>query len=180
MEKKVVIFGSAIIKEGSEDFELGVEIGKYLAERNYAVVNGGYTGIMEAVSKGAAEKKGKIIGVTSKAFGNQIPNKYLTEEIETVDYWERIRTIINLGDVYIALKGGTGTLVEVALVIEMLNKNFFKRNVFLLDCWKKVLKPLMKELKEFDARFPDRSPLQYLYFFKDIKEFEKIFNKVKI
>lgn len=35
-----------------------------LAERGHIVLNGGYIGTMEAVSRGAAEAGGHVIGVT--------------------------------------------------------------------------------------------------------------------
>lgn len=51
--KNVVVFGSSLVKEGSREFAEAELLGSLLAGSGYGVVNGGYCGTMEAVSKGA-------------------------------------------------------------------------------------------------------------------------------
>lgn len=53
MQRKVVVFGSSTVKEGSAEYYEAEIFGSLLAENNYGVVSGGYSGTMEAVSKGA-------------------------------------------------------------------------------------------------------------------------------
>ena len=60
----ITVFGGAQPKEGSEAYEEARELGKLLAERGHAVLTGGYMGTMEAVSRGAHEVGGHVIGVT--------------------------------------------------------------------------------------------------------------------
>lgn len=174
MNKKAVVFGSAIAKIDSEEYQLAYNIGKNLAKNHIDVVNGGYFGLMEAVSKGAYEENGHITGVTSKIFVEGRSNQYITKEIKTDNYWERVKTLLELGDIFIALKGGTGTLVEVALSIEMLNKNFNEKFIFLHIFWKPIIDHLKSELESFDPRFPKRNAKKYIHIFPDINEFDNL------
>jgi uncharacterized protein (TIGR00725 family) len=65
MIRTVAIFGSSIVQSGDPYYVISVEVGRALATAGYRVVSGGYDGIMEAVSKGASEAGGHVIGVTS-------------------------------------------------------------------------------------------------------------------
>jgi uncharacterized protein (TIGR00730 family) len=125
-EKIVTIFGTGRAKPGDSAFVLAYEVGKLLAEADFTIANGGYGGTMLAAAKGAAEAGGKIIGVTCSAFGPGKANEYVTREIVTESLDERLDTLINLGQAYLVLPGGTGTLLELAKVWELKNKGFLK------------------------------------------------------
>lgn len=90
-----VVFGSALSKQNSEEYKLSYKIGKYLAENNYIVVNGGYYGLMEGVSKGAYDKNGETVGILSKIFVEGKPNSFIKKSVWTETYWERIKTLID-------------------------------------------------------------------------------------
>ena len=60
----VTVFGGAQPKEGTPAYEEARELGSLLAQRKHAVLTGGYMGTMEAVSRGASEAGGHVIGVT--------------------------------------------------------------------------------------------------------------------
>ena len=53
-------------------------------------------------------------------------NEYVTQQVDTASLDERLDKLIALGDGYIVLAGGTGTLLELAKVWELKNKGFFK------------------------------------------------------
>src|SRR5215831_16801474 len=61
---KVSVFGGSQPKEGSLPYAEARELGRMLAEGGHTVLTGGYIGTMEAVSRGAAESGGHVIGVT--------------------------------------------------------------------------------------------------------------------
>ena len=126
MDKKIVtVFGSSLPRENEEEYKFAVELGKQLALNSFNVCSGGFQGIMDAISKGATSAGGKAIGVTVDLF-NAIPSKYLTTEIKCNTLFERIDKLITYGDAYIILPGGTGTLVELSLVWEMMNKQLIE------------------------------------------------------
>ena len=61
----VAVFGSSQTEPGSVEWEDARRAGVRLAEEGYPVITGGYGGIMEAVSSGAAGAGGHVIGVTA-------------------------------------------------------------------------------------------------------------------
>ncbi len=126
--KTVTIFGSSLPEEGSAAYEDARRLGRLLAETGFAVCNGGYGGLMEASARGAREVQGHTIGVTCAVWPFSA-NRWTVEEVRAPSYPERIMTLIGRGDAYVVLPGGTGTLAELALAWEMMNKSSLSRTV---------------------------------------------------
>ncbi len=125
MKKTITIFGSSLPRSNDEEYETAYKLGKLLAQKGFNVCTGGYQGIMDAVSKGSTENGGEAIGVTVDLWG-AAPSKYLTKEIKCKTLFERITKLVELGDAYVILQGGTGTLLELSVVWELMNKNLLK------------------------------------------------------
>ena len=125
MKKTITVFGSSKPVEADEQYKLAYELGSLLAINGFNVCTGGFFGIMEAVSKGAVENGAEAIGVTVNNWGPDA-NKYLTKEIKCNSLFERINKLIETGDAYIILQGGTGTLLELAAVWELSNKGLME------------------------------------------------------
>jgi len=123
-EKTITIFGTGRAKVDDLAYTLAYRTGKLLAQAGFVIANGGYGGTMLATAKGAAETGGKIIGVTCSAFKRSSANEYISREIVTKSLDERLDTLIKLGQGYVVLPGGTGTLLELAKVWELKNKGF--------------------------------------------------------
>jgi len=83
---------------------------------------------MEATARGAREAGGHTVGITC-ALWSTPANFYIVEEVRTQTFGERLMTLIERGDAYIALPGGTGTLAELALAWEMMNKRTLSKTV---------------------------------------------------
>lgn len=84
-EQKIVgVFGSAATPPGTDNYAQSYAVGRLLAEANYAVLTGGYGGVMGGVSHGAAEVNGRVIGVTVGLFRQRglQPNPWVNEEVE--------------------------------------------------------------------------------------------------
>ncbi|OQY04418.1 MAG: hypothetical protein B6I25_06930 [Planctomycetales bacterium 4572_13] len=122
--KVVTVFGTSKAGEGDAVFGVAESLGRLLTENGFVIANGGYGGTMLAGAKGASEAGGCVIGVTCTAFKRGQANEYVTEEIPTNCLSERLAKLIELGDGYIVLPGGTGTLLELADVWEHKNKGF--------------------------------------------------------
>jgi uncharacterized protein (TIGR00725 family) len=139
-ETIVTVFGSSRPKAGDADYEEARALGKALAERGFAVCSGGYGGVMEAASRGAKEARGKTYGVTAEFFKRNA-NAWVDVEVRKKTWQERLFSLIELGDAFIACKGGTGTLVELAVVWEMLNKSVMEPKPFIVlgDFWRPIL-----------------------------------------
>ena len=139
--KAVSVFGSSQVEPGSPPYEEARIVGTLLAREGLTVCSGGYGGVMEAVSRGAKEAGGSAIGVTSKMFTGRGANRWLDEEVQTETFVERLRTLIGLGQGYLALKGGIGTLTEISLVWSLLQIRSIPRGPFVLlrDPWEGLL-----------------------------------------
>jgi uncharacterized protein (TIGR00725 family) len=137
-EITVSVFGTSRARPGEPAFAVAEQTGRALAQAGFVVANGGYGGTMLAGAKGAAEAGGTVVGVTCSAFKRSVPNEYLTREIRTASLDERLSTLVDIGQAYIVLPGGTGTLLELATVWELKNKKFLdlhKAIVLLGEFW---------------------------------------------
>ena len=139
-EKIVAVFGSSRAKAGDAEYEEARELGKLLAQRGLAVCSGGFGGVMEGVSRGAKEGGGKTYGVTAEFFKRKA-NAWVDTEVRMETWDARLFELIRLADGFAVCKGGTGTLVELAVVWEMLNKSVItgKPIVVVGDFWQPVL-----------------------------------------
>ena len=112
---RVTVFGSARVGPDTDEYKDARRLGQLLAERGDMIVSGGYGGIMEAVSQGAHEVGGQVVGVTVAPWiGRLEPNRFLSEEQSARTLFERLEALI-ASDALVALPGGAGTLGEVAL-----------------------------------------------------------------
>jgi uncharacterized protein (TIGR00725 family) len=139
-EKIVTIFGSSRPDAEDVDYQEARNLGKALAVRGFAVCTGAYGGVMEAVSRGAKEGGGKTYGVTAEFFKSKA-NRWIDVEVRKKTWQERLFALIAMGDGFVACKGGTGTLVELTVVWEMLNKSVMEAKpcVVLGEFWLPVL-----------------------------------------
>jgi uncharacterized protein (TIGR00725 family) len=139
-ERIVTVFGSSRPQEGDADYEEARELGKVIAGSGFAVCSGGYGGVMEAVSRGAKDGGGKAYGITAEFFKSKV-NAWVDVEVRKKTWQERLFTLIEMGDGFVVCKGGTGTLVELAVVWEMLNKSVMEAKpcVVLGEFWQPIL-----------------------------------------
>jgi uncharacterized protein (TIGR00725 family) len=146
MDKIITIFGSGETNLEKSFYRETEQIGKTLASNGYTICCGGYRGTMEAVCKGAKSVNGKTIGITIDYPGSK-PNEFIDENVVMPNWVERLMELVAIGDAYVVLKGGSGTLVEISSVIEMMNKKIMKEKpvIFYGDFWKEGIDTLKKD-----------------------------------
>ena len=174
----ITVFGGAQPKEGSSSYEEARELGKLLAERGHAVLTGGYMGTMEAVSRGASDAGGHVIGVTCidiEEWRKTSPNQWVKEERRKKSLIERLQALIEGCDAAIALSGGTGTLVEISLMWNlMIVESLPPRPLILVGRgWQSTFDQFFKE---FESYMPIHQR-ELLYFAEDVKTAVEIINK---
>jgi len=121
-ERIITVFGSSRPRESDAEYEEAGELGRMLATSGFSVCSGGYSGVMAAVSRGAKEGGGKTYGVTAEFFSARA-NPWIDVEVRVATWQDRLFELIRMAHGFVACKGGTGTLVELAVVWEMLNKS---------------------------------------------------------
>jgi uncharacterized protein (TIGR00730 family) len=115
--RRVAVFGGSEPPEGHPEYEAARLVGRLLAGRGLAVLNGGYGGVMEGASRGAREAGGEAIGVTTDEFARRHGgNAWLSREIREPDLLLRTRTLLQLADGFVVLPGKAGTWAELFLV----------------------------------------------------------------
>jgi len=142
----IAVFGSSRRDEESALYVEAYELGRLLSRAGYAVLSGGYHGSMGAVSRGAAEASGHVIGVTCAlgAADPLPPNRWLTEEVKAADLLERLAIMMRRADGFVAVRGGIGTLSEVTLAWSLLQTRSFRGKPLILlgDDWQPVVSAL--------------------------------------
>lgn len=138
--KIVTVFGSSRPREGDADYAEALALGAALAAKGLTVCTGGYGGVMEAASRGAKEAGGSTLGVTTEFFRAR-PNRWVDDEVRVKTWQERLFELVRRGEGYVACPGGAGTLVELAVVWEMLNKGVMRGKplAVLGEFWRPIL-----------------------------------------
>ena len=154
----VTIFGGSKCAEDSAEYSDARDLGARLAEAGFTICTGGYLGVMEAASRGAREKGGRVFGIVMNQFKHE-PNRYLTDKVATNHFYERLQNLITRSVGFVALRGGMGTVTEVSLVWNKLVTGVLGPRPLVLvgDCWKPVVEAWKKHLvvSDADIRFLD-------------------------
>lgn len=117
----ITVYCGAQTGQDPEFRKRAAELGTWMAENGHALVYGaGDVGMMGVISNAVMEAGGEVIGVTPEYFifaeeiHKQIKDLRITEDLS-----ERRKIMINEGDAFIALPGGTGTLDEISEVMSL-------------------------------------------------------------
>lgn len=122
MKRIITVFGAASAPPTSPDYRAAQRLGGLLAQAGLAVATGGYAGLMEAASRGAAEAGGQVIAVTCDFLEegrHHSPNGWVHQEIRLPTLGQRIHRLVTLGQGAVVLPGGIGTLAELALLWDL-------------------------------------------------------------
>jgi uncharacterized protein (TIGR00730 family) len=109
----VSVFGSARTKPGSTYYDMGVEVGRQLAEAGVAVITGGGPGSMEAANRGAVEGNGVSVGLGIELPFEQGLNQWVDLGINFRYFFARKTMFVKYAQGFIVLPGGLGTLDEL-------------------------------------------------------------------
>ena len=152
LPKRVTVFGGSRCGPEAEEYKEALRLGRLLVEAGFDVASGGYAGVMEAISRGAHEAGGHVIGVTMNQF-KSTPNPYLKRVEPSADFYARLQTLILQSVGYIALRGGMGTITEISLVWNKLAMNVLPRRPLILlgECWPRAIECLRAHLVISDS-----------------------------
>jgi len=143
---EIGVMGSARLTESDAWWARSKQLGGLLAEKGFVVVTGGYGGLMEAVSRGAHETGGKVVGLTMQHWTNVEPNQWNGDLRWSTNYGSRLNHFLNC-DGMIALPGGVGTLSEMALMWAASQTESRPLPLVLLgECWPPIIQSLRENL----------------------------------
>lgn len=151
-------------------------LGQWIGRNGNTLVYGGSkTGLMGRLAKSALEAGGEVIGVEPQFFMDEgVQYEGLTELIVTRDMTARKEKMIALGDAFIAVPGGTGTLEEITEVMSKVSLKQLDAPCILynLNGYYNDLKALLHHMIEKGLSSEDRQ--QGIYFAEDLAQIRKI------
>ena len=117
--QRITVFGGSKPKPGEPAYLEAYQLGYLVGKAGYAVLTGGYMGTREAVSRGANEAGGHVIGATCEEIEHwrlTKANAWVHEEWCYPTLVERLNALIEHCDAALALPGGVGTMAEVSVM----------------------------------------------------------------
>jgi uncharacterized protein (TIGR00725 family) len=149
----ISIFGFADAREDEQAWKDAFATAKLLAENGYIIVNGGGPGVMKAATLGAKEADGKVVGVTfyptdAPYFEGRDKSNPIDQEVKTRNYLERTLKRLDIGDVYLIFKGGTGTVSEFGMAWGLARLYFGHHKPFILfgSFWHEIMEAIAKNM----------------------------------
>lgn len=120
----IAVYGSSTTREGQPAYDMALALGRHLAELGADVMTGGYSGVMEACSRGAHEAGASAVGVTVELFERRGPvNRWVTERVHTPNLYARLEHIVSRADGFVVAPGSIGTLTELYLTWTLVSVN---------------------------------------------------------
>lgn len=142
-----VFFGDGKCKPNTRNYRAAEKLSANIAALGFNIVNGGYYGIMEASAKGASKFPVERIGIVLENSKVQ-PNKFLSSLRFASSYLERLKILVELGDIFFVFEGGSGTLLEVSALVALCERNLLNKPIFLIGKkWKIYLDFLFLNIK---------------------------------
>ncbi|MBQ6496674.1 MAG: TIGR00730 family Rossman fold protein [Firmicutes bacterium] len=152
------------------------QLGTWIGESGNALVYGGSKiGLMGILAESVVEAGGKATGVEPQFFIDRVLQyDGLTELIVTEGMADRKAKMIELGDAFIAMPGGTGTLEEIAEIMSMVSLKHLDAPCILYNhkgYYDDLKKQLQKMIRE---GFSDSGRQSRIFFADDISQIIRI------
>src|SRR5579872_4586441 len=142
----VVFFGSARLAENGplgRYYTAARDLARKLTEwsdtlanssRRFVVCSGGGPGIMEAANRGASDAKGKTIGLNIGLPFEQLPNPYITPELNFEFHYFFMRKFwfAYPGKALVVFPGGFGTMDEMFEVLTLVQTQKLAKKITVL------------------------------------------------
>ena len=152
------------------------ELGEWIGSSGNALVYGGSrAGLMGLLADSVLHAGGEVTGVEPQFFiDSEVQHDGLTKLIVTEDMTERKSKMIELGDAFIALPGGTGTLEEITEVMSKVSLRHLHAPCILynLDGFYDELQTLLRHMIEKGLSTPARQ--EGIYFVESLDDIKRI------
>lgn len=168
--------------QGNQDMfkEAIKELGTFIGTRGDTLIYGGSkSGFMGILADSVLASSGQVIGVEPQMFIEQeLQHESITKLIITKDMPERKAKMIELGDVFIAFPGGTGTLEEISEIMSLVSLELIDAPCILynLDGYYDGLKELLETMISYGLSTESRQ--KGIYFANNLSDIEAILGSV--
>ena len=152
------------------------ELGRWIGQSGNALVYGGScSGLMGLLADSVLAAGGQVTGVEPRFFVEQeLQHNGLTELIVTENMAQRKAKMIELGDAFVALPGGVGTLEEISEIFTRVRLDMGPHECFLLniDGFYDPLRSFLESMVEH--RFFDQCDLDRCHFPRSVEELARL------
>lgn len=152
------------------------ELGTWIGESGNDLIYGGSkVGLMGVIAESVLRAGGKVTGVEPQFFmEKELQYDAVTHLIVTETMAERKTKMIELGDVFVAMPGGTGTLEEISEVMSLLALDRLEAPCILynLHGYYDSLQQLLDRMIAADLSSEYRQ--RNIYFVKNLDELQKV------
>lgn len=154
-KRAVTFFGSARTSPDHEEYKQAVELAGRLAKKDFAIITGGSSGIMQAANKGAFENGGTSVGLNVNLPQSQGYNTFLTDRFVFDHFFVRKVMLTFASEVYVYFPGGFGTLDEFFEIVTLVQTEKIHKVPIILfgkSYWEPLLTIIEKTLyQEFST-----------------------------
>ena len=176
--KSLTIFCSSSEKLTSDYYNLSDELGVYLAKKSIKIIyGGGKSGMMGKISKSSYTSGGKVVGIIPKflATGTTI-NTNITKTIIVKDMSERKKKLFQMGDSFLILPGGPGTIEEATEIISWKLLGIHSKEIIIFN-FNKYWDPFIKMYDNSkNKRFGNKNLQNITKHVRTMNQFKKLFS----
>ena len=152
------------------------KLGAYIGQAGHTLVYGGsQNGLMGVLAKSAKNNGARVIGVEPQFFIDMgFDYDAITQLIVTETMQERKKIMLEMGDVYIAFPGGTGTLEEITEIMSMVCLGHLTAPciVYNLNGYYDSLKDLLANMVRMGLAYEDK--IKRICFAENLEDIKKI------
>lgn len=152
------------------------ELAAWIGHNGHTLVYGGSkVGLMGILATSALEAGADVIGVEPQFFIDAcVQAENLTKLIVTQNMEQRKSKMIELGDVFIAMPGGSGTLEEISEVMSMVSLGHTQAPciIYNVNGYYDLLERFLAQM--IDAGFSTKERQEGIYFIKSLDELADI------
>ena len=142
---RVTIFGSARIPPDHWVYGAVRDLAAELARMGCTIITGGGPGLMQAANEGAASAganaPGRSVGIRVDLPFEQEVNSFVGEAFEHGTFFSRLHHFVLVSDAFVVVPGGIGTVLELAMVWQLLQVRRLDRTPLILigKMWSELL-----------------------------------------
>ena len=175
--KSLTIFCSSSNLLDQKYYNLAQQIGKFLSNEKISIIyGGGKVGMMGKLSYSAMNSGGVVIGIIPKFLSSiEIIDLNITKTIIVKNMSERKKKLFEMGDAFLILPGGSGTIEEATEIISWLNLGLHNKPIIIFNFenyWDSMIQMYDNAVKN---KFGDKNLQSMCKIIKTFDEFSNLF-----
>lgn len=161
---RVTVFGSARARPGTIAYEETKRLAAALSTMGCDIVTGGGPGLMQAANEGAelGADESHSVGVRIDLPFEQNENPFVQKVFTHRTFFTRLHHFVLASDVYVVAPGGVGTLLETAMVWQLLQVRHLRGTPLILvgKMWSGLLEWARKAMLSSDPPLASSEDLE--------------------